>query len=159
MAALAGLESTTGTKIHVAVGEPATYDKAGYKTLFASANQVMGVVTFGQWGDTFNDIQEGLLSEARMLHFNGSADGGEVSVMVQNLTTDAGRDALLANNGTNDLVTIYKFYASGDVEAAVGIVAGTRKNEAGQDTVRGQEFTIRINTAVSEFDAATWSAP
>lgn len=153
---LAGLESLTGTTIEVVVGEPATFDAAGYKAL--SWAQVVGTVSFGEWGDTENDVAEPLLSAGRNIHQNGLSDGGEVSISVQHRDTDAGSDIIKANGGSNTIVSIKKTYASGDVECATGVLSSHRQREGSNDTVRGYTSTARINTQVYEFDSAAWAA-
>lgn len=153
---LAGLESTTGTTIEVAVGEPATFDAAGYKALTASA--VVGIVSFGEWGDTENDVNEALLSEGRLIHQNGLSDGGEVPIAVQYRTTDAGADVIRANSGASQIVSVIKTYPSGDKECASGVFTSPRQRSAENDSIRGFTSILRVNTRVYEFTSAEWAA-
>lgn len=153
---LAGLESLTGTTIEVVVGEPLTYDAAGYKAL--SWAQVVGTVSFGEWGDTQNDIAEPLLSAGRNIHLNGLTDGGEATISVQHRDTDAGSDIIKTNGGSNTIISVKKTYSNGDVECATGIFTSPRYREASNDSVRGYTAIARINTEVYAFDAATWGA-
>ena len=150
--ALAGLESTTGTKIFVVGGEPATFDAAGFGAMTITA-QVVGVVTFGAWGDDNEDVSEPLLGEGRVIHTNGTADGGEVEISVQHRTTDAGSDILLANAGTNDPVSIKKVYKSGDIEYATAVISGAKQREAAGNAVRGYTVMARVNSAVVSVSA------
>lgn len=154
---LAGLESLTGAIIEVAVGEPATNDAAGFKAM--TWVQVVGVVNFGEWGDTENDVTEPLLSAGRVIHTNGVSDGGEATIAIQYRDADAGADVIRDNSGGNQLVSIKKTYPeSGDVECATGVFTSPRHREASNDSVRGFTSIARINTAVFEFDSATWAA-
>jgi|GEM_PF-959919 len=155
--ALAGLESTTGTKIYVVAGEPATFDLAGYKAL--TPVQVVGVVTFGAWGDDNEDVSEPLLAEGRVIHTNGTADGGEVEISVQHRTTDAGSDIILANAGTNEAISIKKEYKSGDVEFATAVISSAKYREAAGNAVRGYTVMARVNTALVKATAAEIAAP
>lgn len=154
---LAGLESTTGTTIEVFAGEPATFDLAGYKAL--ATVQVVGVVTFGEWGDGNEDVSEPLLSEGRVIHTNGTADGGEVEISVQYRDTDAGSDILIANAGSNDPISIKKVYRSGDTEFATAVISGVKYREASGNSVRGYTVMARVNTAVISATAAEIAAP
>jgi len=131
---LAGLESTTGTTIEVFAGEPATFDIAGYKAL--AMVKVIGVVTFGEWGDGNEDVSEPLLSEGRVIHTNGTADGGEVEISVQYRDTDAGSDILIANAGSNDPISIKKVYRSGDTEFACCATNWMRFRDNQDETLR-----------------------
>jgi len=154
---LAGLENTTGTTIYVSAGEPATYDVAGFEALTWS--QVVGTVSFGEWGDSEADVSEPLLSEGRVIHTNGASDGGEVSIVIQKRTTDAGADILETKGGTNDSVSFKKIYGeSGDGEYGVGVVTSAKQREAGSDTVRGFTQMARINTKVYKYTAAEIAA-
>lgn len=156
--ALAGLENTTGTKIFVVAGEPATFDLAGYEAMAFSSGQVVGTVTFGAWGDDNEDVSEPLLSEGRVIHTNGTSDGGEVELSVQHRTTDAGSDILLANAGTNDAVSVKKLYTSGDAEYATVVISGAKFREAAGNAVRGYTVMARVNTALVKATAAEIAA-
>ncbi|MGI3168396.1 hypothetical protein ACRARG_04540 [Pseudooceanicola sp. C21-150M6] len=156
---LAGLENVTGSSVYVAVGEPTAETAAAYKTLFASAEEIVGLVEFGEWGDTENDVAEGLVSEGRIYHTNGASDGGEVTITIQQRDTDAGRDIITANSGGNTLLTFFKVYSdSGDYECASGVCTSPRYRALTQDSIRGQMCTARINTAVLPITAAAWAA-
>lgn len=155
--ALAGLQNLTGTELYVATGEPATYDVAGYEAL--SWEKVVGLVSIGAWGDSFADVNEPLLSEGRVVHTAGNADGGEVAVAIQFRDTDAGRDILRTNAGQNAAVALKKVYPNGDGEYAVAYIGGIQSREATNDSVRGEEVTAWVNTEVlfateSEISAA-----
>lgn len=141
-----GLENTTGTTIYVAAAEPSTYDAAGYGAL--AWEKVVGVVSFGEWGNQESDVSEALLSEDQVIHTNGVADGGTVSVSVQHRTTDAGAEILKTNGGTNTQVSILKVYASGEGEVATGIIQSPRYREASGNSIRGFTTTAMINTKV-----------
>lgn len=154
---LSGLENLTGTTISIAVGEPGTYDTAGYKAMTWA--EIVGLVEFGEWGDSNADVSEPILSEGRVIHTNGILDGGEVPVAVQHRDTDAGRDIILAQGGTNNLVSFMKTYPSGDREWGTGVVGSQRQRAASNDAIRGFTTMARINTALvratsAEYDAA-----
>lgn len=155
--ALAGLESTTGTTISVVAGEPATFNLAGYKAM--TFVPVVGVVTFGAWGDDNEDVAEPLLSEGRVIHTNGTADGGEVEISVQHRTTDAGSAVIQTNAGTNEAVSIRKLYKSGDVEFATAVISSAKYREAAGNAVRGYTVMARVNTALVKATAAELAAP
>lgn len=151
--ALAGLESTTGTKIYVAEGEPTAYTAAALATL-GGWEQVVGVVTFGEWGDQEEDVNEPLLGDSRVYHVTGPADGGTVPISIQTRTTDAGADIIKAAGGTNDPITIMKVYRSGDGEVATGVFTSDRQREAAGNSVRGYTTSAMINSAVTKLSAA-----
>lgn len=149
--ALAGLENTTGTKTFVAIGEPATFDAAGYAAL--TWVKVVGVVSFGEWGDSENDISEPLLEDGRVIHTNGVKDGGEVAISIQHRDTDAGYSLIKDNSGGDQIVSIKKEYKSGDIEYAAGVFTSPKQRAASGDSVRGVSVMARINTAVLEVAA------
>ena len=150
--ALAGLESTAGTATYISAAEPAGYSAAELAAL--TWEKVVGVVSFGEWGDSENDVTQPLLEEERVIHTNGVSDGGEVPISVQYRTTDAGSDIILANSGDNVTVTVLKVYKSGMGEVASGVLTSPRYVEASGDSVRGYRTSLRVNTAVTELSAS-----
>ena len=150
--ALAGLESTAGTATYVAVGEPTDYTAANLANL--TWEKVVGVVTFGEWGDTESDVTQPLLEDERVIHTNGVSDGGEVPITIQYRTTDAGSDLIIANSGDNAAVSVMKVYKSGEGEVATGIFTSPRYVEASGDSVRGYRTNLRVNSAVTELSSS-----
>jgi hypothetical protein len=151
--ALAGLENTTGTKIYVTLGEPTAYTAAALATL-GGWEQVVGVVTFGEWGDQETDVNEPLLAEGRVIHTTGVADGGSVAISIQTRDTDDGADIIKAAGGTNEAVTILKVYKSGDGEVATGVFMSPKFRDASGNSVRGYSVSAMLNTGVVELIAA-----
>lgn len=152
---LAGLENMSGTRVYVAAGEPANDTVATVKAM--SWQEVVGCVSFGEWGDDAADVAEPVLSDNRNIHTNGRLEGGAVPVAVQHRTTDAGSALIKTNANTNNLMTVRKVYASGDVEWSVGIFRGKRFRGATGDAVRGYTTNFMSNKAVLEVTAAAWA--
>lgn len=152
---LAGLENMSGTRIYIAAGEPANNTVATVKAM--TWQEVVGAVSFGEWGDDHADVSEPILSDNRVIHTNGRADGGNVAVAVQHRTTDAGAALIKTNAGTNNLVTVRKVYASGDIEWGTGVFSGRRFRGAAGDAVRGFTTNFRVNTKIEEVTAAAWA--
>ena len=146
---LAGIEGLTGTEIAVVAGEPTAYTKIAFEAL--SYQTIIGVVTMGEWGNQEEDINEPLLKDSQVIHQNGPSDGGEVPISVQYRATDPGSAILLANGGSNTVVTIRKKYVSGATEYGVGILTSPRYREASGSAIRGYTITARINTPIFPF--------
>ena len=142
------LQSLTGTTISISTSTPATEDQLGYEAL--TYEDIIGVVSFGEWGDTQNDVSEPRLSSGRVIHNNGVKDGGEVTISVQTDPADTGAVTLKATAGTQTSVTIRKRYVNGDAEYAQGVISSVRFREAVNDGIRGFSTTLRVNTAVFE---------
>lgn len=153
---LIGLENTTGTTISIVAAVPASETLAAYEAL--SYEQIVGVVTFGAWGDTEEDVSEPILSDDRLIHTNGVADGGTTPIAVQHRATDAGSDVVYANGGSNTAVTIKKLYSSGDAEYATGIISSPRQRSAESSSIRGYTFNLMANTKVFRATAAEIAA-
>ncbi len=151
-----GLENTTGTKIFIAAALPASETLADYEAL--TMDQIIGVVSFGAWGDTEEDVSEPILAEDRLIHTNGVADGGEVAIAVQHRTVDAGRDLINLQGGTNTLVTVKKLYKSGDAEYGSGVITSPRQRDATTSSTRGFNFMLRVNTGILKATAAEIAA-
>jgi hypothetical protein len=150
------LENLTGSKIYVAVGAPAAFTVSAFKALAWA--ELVGVVTFGEWGDTLADVSEALVGEGRILHSNGVADGGEVAISLQHRSPDAGRDILDAA-ARDDVISFRKTYnVSGDHEMAYGVVSTGRQRAYGNDAIRGKTVVLRVNSTVLEATAAEYTA-
>ena len=152
--ALAGLENTAGAKIYIAEGVPDSYAAADLADL--TWVHIVGVVSFGEWGNEESDVSETVLSEDQVIHTNGIADGGSVPISIQHRTTDAGGDLVKTVGGTNDLVTLMKVYTagSGEGEVATAIITSPKRRSAEGNTVRGYTVNARINTKVTDLSAA-----
>ncbi|HBT01654.1 MAG TPA: hypothetical protein DEB47_17760 [Citreicella sp.] len=150
--ALAGLQSTNGTKIYIAAALPVDYTAANLALL--TWEQIIGIVSFGSWGDQPNPISEPLLAEGREMSVNGIARPANPAIAIQHRTTDAGFDIVKTNAGTQVSVTILKVYADGAGEVASGQLSPLATRDATGNTVRGDTLTMMVNTAVARLSAA-----
>lgn len=151
--ALAGLKSTSGTTIHIASGEPTDFTAANLAADL-SFDEIVGVVSFGSWGDQPNPISEPLLSAGRSVPVNGIRQPANPAVSVQKLDTDAGFETVLAGAGTQTFHTILKVYADGTGEVATGQISPLATREATGNTIAGDTFTFMVGTAVTRLSAA-----
>ncbi|MBN8189552.1 hypothetical protein JF540_22970 [Salipiger thiooxidans] len=150
--ALAGLKSTAGTTIYIASGEPTDYTAANLALL--DWDEIVGVVSFGSWGDQPNPISEPLLSAGRSVPVNGLKNPANPAVSVQKLDTDAGFDTVLAGAGTQTFHTILKKYSDGTGEVATGQLSPLATRDATGNTIAGDTFTFFVGTDVTRLSAA-----
>lgn len=134
-----------GATIAVVAALPATYDPVGYAALSWAAT-VDDVVQWGELGDQSNDISVNTLG-GRVLHSNGSRDGGEVPFAFVFRPASAGQNILRANSNTNTGVSCRITDPDGQVSYYSGVVANVRDLERTDTTHKGQNGVFRVNTA------------
>ena len=128
--------------------KPATPDKAGYKALtWVVVGKVVNLPTIG---DTHNDITIDLLSDGRVQHVTGSADGGANEVTIASDPSDAGQTALLAVNGLNTQSSfrIVDPAPSSEVVYFGGLVSSLKDTQRDTSSYKGKTFTLMVNTPI-----------
>lgn len=97
------VQQSVGMTLKVVLGEPATFDAAGYATLEATATEVGEVIQVSPLGgsatvNTRTPIKTGVIDKAI-----GSQDPGNTTISMTKNLSDAGQTVLLNGvpNGTN----------------------------------------------------------
>lgn len=132
------------SQIAVVAAQPATTDAAGFAAL--TYVTVGKIVTWGQMGDTSEDVSEDLLGEGRREHSNGLLDGGEVSFALLSAASDPGRTIIMAKNNTNDTCSVRITKPNGQVSYAFGLFANMREREMSSSTKIGMDGVMRVNS-------------
>jgi hypothetical protein len=101
--------STVGSTIHITSTQPATYDVAGYNTLFttpplpAKIGEIGDIGEFGkEWTiENFNDVETGATQKFKTIY-----DEGRFSLSMLLDNDDVGQDALQTANDSYDSVSV-----------------------------------------------------
>lgn len=137
--------SYIGATLGVVASTPATVDASGFGALtYVTCGKI---VSFGQTGDTSEDIGVALL-EGRNVHVNGLKDGGAVPFAYQYELTDAGQVILRAQSNSNTTVSFKITDPDGKIEYFHGVVANVQQNERAAGSYKGQSGEVRINSPV-----------
>lgn len=144
---MADLQSYIGATLSIAIGaKPATRDKVGYEALdFVEIGKIMSIPAIG---DTHASIDVDLLSEGRVAHVIGSADGGANEVTLAADGDDLGQIDLEDVNGLNteNSFRIVDPAPSNEHVYFGGLVSGFKDTERTTGAYKGKTFTMLVNT-------------
>lgn len=142
--------SDIGHQLYFIAGEPATFDEAGYETLFAGAAiKVGGIVSIGPVGGTNNIIDVPDLETGYNKAAKGAKTGAVTAIALREIKGDAGQAAVKAAAAEAEQNS-YSFKivepgASGEVEYITGICYDWQRNERSTTSYAGFTFSIRAN--------------
>jgi len=133
------------TKLYIATGIPATFDKTGYEAMTWA--QVKGVVSIGAIGVTDNIIDVPDLETGFTKGVKGARAGDVIPVAMREIKTDAGQDAMKA---ACEAFVEYSFKiveptASGEVEYITGLPHDWKRNERSTTAYAGYTAAIKAN--------------
>lgn len=133
------------TKLYIATGIPATFDKAGYEAM--TWVQVKGIVSVGAIGVTDNMIDVPDLETGFTKGVKGARVGTVIPVAMREIKDDAGQAALKAACAA---FTEYSFKvleptAGADVEYISGLPHDWTRNERSTTAYAGFTANLRSN--------------
>lgn len=139
--------SFIGSTLSIVAGTPATEDQAGYEAL--SYTEVGKIVSIGELGDTSEDISFDLLKPGRKTHVNGVKDIGEVPIVLETDTADAGQVILEAANNGNVTHSFRVTDSDGEDVYFQGLVANMRDNERTASNYKGKSGVLRGQSGIT----------
>lgn len=133
------------TKLYIASGVPATFDKAGYEAM--SWLQVKGIVSIGAIGVTDAMVEVPDLESGFTKGVKGARVGDEVPIAMREVKSDPGQDALKT---ACEAFVEYSFKvlepaASGEVEYFSGPPSNWKRNDRSTTTYAGYTAAARMN--------------
>lgn len=133
------------SKLYIATGAPATFDKAGYEAL--AWTQVRGIVSIGAVGVTDNIIDVPDLETGFTKGVKGARAGDVIPVAMREIKSDAGQDALAAAclAFTEYSFKILEPTASAEVEYLTGLPHDWKRNERSTTAYAGFTAAIKAN--------------
>lgn len=111
-----------------------------------AAQEVGGVISIAELGDTAEDVSFDLLKGGRRTHVNGVRDVGDVDVSLEYLSNDNGQNRIrtLANSNTSVAFRIMDDNPGTNQQVAfVGVIANYRESERTASSYKGCMFTMR----------------
>lgn len=146
---MSNIITTLGTTLGIAVGEPATFDAAGYEAVGMTYTAVGEVGDLGEFGGTrevveFTPIDTGVVAKRP-----GSINYGEMSLQIGRDATDAGQIALQAAlDGANegDIHSFRVTDRNGDKLYFTGIVSSFTYNAGSANTIFGGSCTVNLTS-------------
>lgn len=146
--------TSLGTTISVVLGEPATYDAAGFALLtYAEVGEVSDIAEFGGETEivTHTPVKTGVVNKLA-----GPTDYGSMSIQFARVFAEAGQDAMKAGTGAGaNAGKVHSFevaYADGGTEYFTGINTSFKSNVGSASSVRMGSCNIAINNDVIVVD-------
>lgn len=147
-----GITST----VYIVAGEPATFDKSGYETLFtATPTQVKGISMFGggRHDQSYIDVPD--LETGFTKSVKGARKGATISVAHREIIDDAGQAIVEAssNTFTNYSVMLLLPATSGKVRYYTGLIDVPEDNDFSTENYLGTNWTLTLNFDMVPADA------
>ena len=133
------------TRVFLATGVPATFDKAGYEAM--TWLQVQGIVSVGTIGVTDSIIDVPDLETGFTKGVKGARVGTVTALAMREIKSDAGQDALktACEAFTEYSLKVLEPTASGEVEYISGLPHDWTRNERSTTAYAGYTANFRSN--------------
>ena len=139
--------TSAGTTLDIIAGNPATYDAAGYGTLFGGSPARVGEITdFGEFGREYALVTHNPVSTRGTQKFKGSFNEGTMSLSLGLDTDDAGQ-ILMKTASTSDADYSFKVTTqNGDVYYFQAKVMSFRVGVGSVDSITTASATLELTT-------------
>jgi phage tail tube protein FII len=139
-------QTSSECKYALVLGEPATYDAAGFAAL--TFVPVPAVDSIGAYGATYNEVEAMPLSSEFVETYKGSGRAGAVDISMYLDTADAGQ--ILIASGTSGINRRAVFshritYQDGSIDYAVGQLFSATKEIGAQDSMVMRTVRVVFN--------------
>ncbi|MFY0681890.1 MAG: hypothetical protein JXR13_15075 [Thalassovita sp.] len=136
--------SDIGIKMKVALGKPATEDQAGYAAM--AWDNLEGVLSMPERGDTSEDGSEALLATGRAEHHSGPVDGGVLEIPIKHIEGDVGQAAVQAEVGTNETLSFQEVDPDNEGHFWFGRVLSMRRRASTPSSSKGFVLRVGVNS-------------
>lgn len=148
--------ASKGTKLYIGAALPATYDQTGYEAV--SWTEVGMIESFGEFGPDHNIGSFIPIATGVACKYMGSADYGEIAMVIAKSATDSGLSELLAHVGDVDELPFKVALSNvGTTKPTCyyfpGLTKSARVNIGTGDDV------VRLNVTIVPVDAFLETAP
>lgn len=141
-----GVQTSAGTTLKIVANAPATYDSAGYATLFATGVNVGEITDLGEFGREYNLVSHNPVGSRGTQKFKGSFNEGTMTLQLGLDTDDAGQ-ILMKTASTSD--SDYSFCVTaqnGDKYFFRAKVMSWKVGVGGVDQITSATATLEITT-------------
>ena len=148
------VQTSTGSKISIVLGTPATEDQAGYEAL--TYQEIGEVVDIPEHGPQYDVVTHQPLATGITEKRKGSVDYGSFTLGLGRDSSDAGQQVLSdAADGANkyDDHSFKEEFQNGDVIYYYGQVFGYTVNPSTANSIVGSNAQVEINSKLVEVTA------
>lgn len=157
-----GVRTTAGTRIRISATAPATFNEAGYETIFDASPEpaAIGEITgYGEFGETDALVTHEAVDSAVVEKLKGNTNMGSMQLTIGLDSEDAGQILLKAGRAARIPYSFNIEMPSGDEYYFQALVMGVPKNLGTVNQVTSMSVTLeitanRLNPGVIEVLAA-----
>ena len=146
--------TSTGTRLYVVAGDPATFDKAGYEDL--TYTEVGEVIDLPEYGPNVQVVESNPLATGVTEKFKGFINYGSQSMGLEYDSSDAGQAVLregVVGATKNQQHAIKIEYQDGSVDYYSARIFSYTKAPGSANSMLGSTVQVEINTPVIEVAA------
>lgn len=138
--------TTAGSTLKVIAGNPATFDAAGYATLFAGGSLVGEITDLGEFGREFALVTHNPVGSRGTVKFKGSFNEGTMSLTLGLDTDDAGQIVMKAAALSDNNYSFKVLTQSGDIYYFQAKVMQWKVNLGSVDNITTATTTLELTT-------------
>lgn len=148
------LQITQGAVLTVALGEPATYDAAGFSTLLTASGEAIGSIeSFGEFGANAVITEFTSVDDAIVQKFVGAMNAGDLALGLGRDITDTGQALFAAAMRPSDASYGATFsagitYKDGSIQYFTHKISSYTTNPSDVNSVIRAATTLAINNEV-----------
>ena len=146
------VQTNTGTVLSVSVGEPATFNLAGF--LAKTFTDIGEVTDIPEYGPNAQVIEHNALKGNITKKYKGFIDYGSTAIQLARDTSDAGQNILDAatDGATRNSEHSFKVgYQDGSADFFIGKVFSCTSNPSSANSIIGRSAGIEINSPIIRF--------
>lgn len=132
-----------GAKFSISAAAPATYNAAGFAAL--TYTQIGELMSFGDRGQTFEDVNYNTLGDRATKHLKGTTDQPETEVEMAIDRDDAGQVLFKAAKNSDDEYSFKVEYSNGEIDYFQALVYSFVTVGGDANTIRTATASLRIN--------------
>ena len=141
------VNTSAGTTLDIIAGNPATYDAAGYATLFGGTEARVGEITdLGEFGREYNLVTHNPIGSRGTRKFKGSFNEGTMNLQLALDTDDAGQVLMKTASLSDDDYSFKVTPPGGDVYYMQAKVMTFKVMIGSVDTVTEASSTMELTT-------------
>lgn len=143
------VQTVASASISISATTPATFDEAGYETVFSSATVIGEITDAGQHGRVYNAVTHNPIGSRGTQKFKGSFNEGQKVLTLAVDDSDAGQTLAITALDSDDDYSFRVLYQDGSADYFQAKVMGFQKSMTGVDTMLTATLTLEITTSAS----------
>ena len=156
---VARVETVAGTELYIAVGQPATFDEAGYDTTDMLWTLIGEITDAGEHGREYAEVTHMPISSRGVQKYKGSFNEGTKTLQLALDDDDPGQVILKAALASDNDYSFKVEYQGGAKDFFQAKVMSLKKAATSVDTIRSATVNLSITTNSSGIGIVEVAAP